>query len=282
VTATIAAVLADWATSMTYDELPVTVREAAKSHIRDGLGVGIAASALPDSRALIVGALRIAGGSDLATVLGSGRSSPATPALINGRLIHALEYDDTHMSSVIHGTAVALAASLAAGEMSRCHGRELITAFVIAWEIMVRLGQASPGGYQVAGFQTSGACGPFGAAAAAGVLIGLDAGRMTAAFGIAGSSAAGLMQYAVDGANSKRTHLGKAAHDGLLAASWAWAVARPASDADMDRKFRRNVETVLTAKQASDLSLAISQLDDHPDLLNLIGLLGANETKKES
>ena len=220
---TVSSRLAEWVSSLDFEDLPGYVVGAAKVHLRDGLGVGLAASVQPGAADLTSAVQRVNGDGGDCTAWTGDRLAMGPAAYVNGTWIHGLEYDDTHVSSVIHGTAVALPAALAAAELHQASGRTLLTAFVVAWEVMVRLGQASPGGYQARGFQTTGACGPFGAAAAAGLIFGLDKHQIDSAFGIAGSSAAGLMQYAVDGADLKRTHPGKAAQDGLLAASAAAA-----------------------------------------------------------
>ena len=218
--------LADWVSSVEFNDLPADVVHAAKTHILDGAGVGLAASRRSVASDVTSAVRRITGGYGQCTVWSGEKLSAAPAAFVNGTLIHSLEFDDTHIGSVIHGTSVALPTALATGELVHASGRSMLTAFVVAWEIMVRLGAASPGGYQARGFQTTGACGPLGAAAAAGYLLDLNQEQITSAFGIAGSSAAGLMQYAVDGADSKSTHPGKAAHDGILAAAVASANVR--------------------------------------------------------
>src|SRR5208283_5042814 len=102
-------------------------------------------------------------------------------------------------------------------------GRALITAVVAGFEVMYRIGFATKHSNERRGFHAPGTTGPFGAAVAAGVLLGLDAPRMTNALGIAGSLAGGLMEFARSGTGAmvKRLHLGRAAEGGVLAASLA-------------------------------------------------------------
>ncbi|HEX5319480.1 MAG TPA: MmgE/PrpD family protein, partial [Stellaceae bacterium] len=97
-------------------------------------------------------------------------------------------------------------------------------AFVAGNEAMIRIGRATGHTNEARGFHAPGTTGPFGAAVACGVLLGLDAGRMTNAIGIAGSLAGGLLEFAKgDGGTVKRLHLGRASESGVMAASLAAA-----------------------------------------------------------
>jgi 2-methylcitrate dehydratase PrpD len=98
----------------------------------------------------------------------------------------------------------------------------LIAAFVAGNEVMIRIGRATGHTNEARGFHAPGTTGPFGAAVAAGHLLGLDAGAMTNALGIAGSLCGGLLEFARgDGGMVKRLHLGRASEAGVLAASLA-------------------------------------------------------------
>ena len=85
-----------------------------------------------------------------------------------------------------------------------------------------RLGLAlDPTRHYARGFHPTATAGVFGAAAAAGKLLGLDAERIAAAFGVAGSQAAGSLQFLVNGAWNKRYQVGAAAMNGVIAATLA-------------------------------------------------------------
>jgi 2-methylcitrate dehydratase PrpD len=123
----------------------------------------------------------------------------------------------------VHPGATLLPPGLAvAQERGRC-GRALITAVVAGFEVMYRIGHATKHSNERRGFHAPGTTGPFGAAVAAGVLLGLDAPGMTNALGIAGSLAGGLMEFARSGTGAmvKRLHLGRASESGVMAASLA-------------------------------------------------------------
>jgi 2-methylcitrate dehydratase PrpD len=89
----------------------------------------------------------------------------------------------------------------------------------VGYEVMVRLGKAlNPASHYARGFHPTGTCGVFGAAAAAAKILGLSQGEIINALGIAGSQAAGSMEFLTDGSWVKRLHPGWAAHSGIIAA----------------------------------------------------------------
>jgi len=199
--------------------LPGEVARAAALHFMDAIGVGLAASAGGEQRRW-AGALS---GPGRATCLDGGSAPPAEAAMLNGALIHSLEYDDTHIASVIHGSAVATPAALAAAEAEEADGKACLDAYALAWEVMIRIGLASPGGFQARGIQVTAAAGAVGAAAAAGRLMGLSRSELISAIGIAGSQASGLLAFLSDGSTVKALNPGWAAQTGLRAAALARA-----------------------------------------------------------
>lgn len=202
-------------------DLPPGVTDAARLHFLDAIGVGLAASRVPQN-ADWPAALAAVGGAGTATVLGQAAGAPpAMAALLNGARIHALEYDDTHIASVVHGSAVAAPAALAAAEAAGAEGATLLKGYALAWEVMIRLGLAAPGAMQARGFQVTAVAGAIGAATAAALINGLTEDQTMAAIGIAGSQASGLMEFLAAGASVKALHPGWAAHTGLVAVALA-------------------------------------------------------------
>jgi len=224
----LAADLVDRVLALRGAPLPPAVLRAAQDHLLDAIGVGLAGGAA--STAPLRGDLAHLGAGD-ATVLGrTDRLAPAAAALVNGTLIHSMEFDDTHVPSVIHGSAVVVPAALAAAERQGSSGADLLLAVAAGWEALILLGLASPGGFQAAGFQTVAAAGPFGAALAAGLLAGTDAETLVSALGICGSQASGTFAFLSDASTVKAMHAGWAAHSGLLAVGMATAgVTGPAA-----------------------------------------------------
>jgi len=149
------------------------------------------------------------------------RLPPASAALLNGALGHALDFDDTHTLSVIHTAAPVVPAALAGAEAFRKSGREMLRAAVAGFESEIRIGLAAPGRFHARGFHMTAIAGAFGAALAYGLLAGLRGKRLVSALGICGSLAAGIFEYLEDGSPVKALHPGWAAHAGIAAAALA-------------------------------------------------------------
>ncbi len=202
-----------------YEDLPADVVLLAKQCLIDWLGVSLAGCREPVS-AILATEMLDQGAHPQATIIGrSPRVSAYQAAMANGTAAHALDYDDVLETMLGHPSAPIYAAVLALGEAERRSGRACLTAFVAGVEIASRLGRlVTPSHYEL-GFHTTGTIGTLGAAGACAHLLGLDAHAWRTALGIAGTQAAGLK--AVFGTMSKPFHAGKAAANGLLAASLA-------------------------------------------------------------
>ncbi|MEZ5076073.1 MAG: MmgE/PrpD family protein [Solirubrobacterales bacterium] len=171
------------------------------------------------------------GGFPQARIIGSREMVPgASAALVNGTLAHALDFDDIHPTSSAHTSAVVVPAALAAAEASSAGGGELLDAIVLGTEVAARIGSIVPAGLHERGFHATSVAGVFGAAAAAAALNGVGPAVTTAALGIAGSTASGILAYLDDATETKPLHAGWAAHAGVLAVAVADAgVAGPPS-----------------------------------------------------
>ncbi|NOX63241.1 MAG: MmgE/PrpD family protein [Chloroflexi bacterium] len=154
-------------------------------------------------------------------VLGLSRGCGAeTAAFVNGALSHIVEMDDIDRGSVVHPAAVIMPAALAVAEREAARGRDFLAAVVAGYEIAIRVGEAV-GKAHYRYFHNTATCGVFGAAAAAGWLLGLNAEQFVWALGNAGTQAAGLWEFNREGAMSKHLHPGRAAANGVLAADLA-------------------------------------------------------------
>ena len=214
----------DFCEQLRYEDLPHDVIKRTKLLILDTVGIIIRARHDAESTSSLVSAiekLEMANGS--CQVFSDNKSySPSAAALLNGTLAHSLDFDDTHAEASLHSSAPILAAALAAAEMNKSSGQQLITACVVGYEIQIRLGLAGgSSSHYKKGFHPTATCGIFGAAAAAGYLIGLTKEQYISAFGIALSQSAGSMQFLTDGAWTKRSHVGQAAQNGLSCAIMA-------------------------------------------------------------
>jgi 2-methylcitrate dehydratase PrpD len=214
-------IIAEFCRRLKFNTLPDEVIQAAKDHLLDALGVGLAASSTGESVGLKA-AMRHLGTGGQSTVLGSSAAMPApSAALLNGAFIHALEFDDTHIPSVMHGSSAVVPTALAMAEKLGCSGEDFLKAIVIGWEVLIPLGLASPGRFQAAGFQTTAVCGPFATASISAALLGLNEKQIANALGIAGSQASGVFEFLSDGSTVKSLHPGWAAHAGIVAAHLA-------------------------------------------------------------
>jgi 2-methylcitrate dehydratase PrpD len=165
------------------------------------------------------------GGQGRAVLIGSGgRASAATAGLVNGTSAHGYELDDTHEQSRSHPGAVVITAALAVGAERKSSGRDVLAAVVAGYEVMTRLGMAAGAlATTHVGFHATCLFGPFGAAAAAARLLGLDAMQLAQAWGIALSMTGGSSQFAFEpkGTMVKRMHAGIPAQNGIIAAQLA-------------------------------------------------------------
>lgn len=206
---------------------PDEVRASVRQHVLDTIGVALAAVPLDTSRAALDHA-REQGGAAQATAIGIAERQPApVAAFANGVLAHSLDYDDTHLPSIVHPSAPVVPAALAAAEVAGADGAETVAAIAAGLEACVRLGMA---GYDPAtgnslfferGQHATSICGAVGGAVAAGRLLGLGADGIAHAIGIAVSMGAGVIEGNRAGGTVKRLHCGIAAHAGVTAAMLA-------------------------------------------------------------
>ena len=212
----VADALVDFVLGLELGSLPAAVIEAAALSFTDWVGAAIRGSTEPLAGALDA-VIAATGGEPQATVVGRGRRTSALlAALANGAQGHALDFDDTHLASIVHGSAPVAPVVLAIAEWQRRPGAAVLEAFVAGFEVETRIGRVIGPMLAERGWHVTAILGHFGAAAAAGKLLGLTAEPLGRALGIAGTQAAGLEQSL--GTMSKPLHPGKAAMNGLLAA----------------------------------------------------------------
>ena len=213
--------LASFAANLQREAIPEPVVARAKLLLLDTLGIVIRARHDGESTPCFLAMARTAGlGGSGATVYGdSSPYGPAAAALLNGALAHSLDFDDTHAPGSLHCSAPVVPAALAAAELTGASGRTLMPAIVAGYAPLCRVAMAlTPAAHCRRGFHPSATAGTFGAAAAAGRVLGLDAAGMANAFGACGSQAAGTMQFLANGSWNKRYQVGAAAMNGLMAA----------------------------------------------------------------
>lgn len=215
-------------TDTRWQELPAELRDGLGARILDVLGVAAAATPLETSRAVLDYAGDL-GGRPEATAIGSSRlTSAPTAAFVNGVLAHSLDFDDTHLPSIVHPSASVVPAALAVAEGRDASGPELLTAIATGLEVTVRLGMAGyrqgtddvPGQsiYFEHGQHATSICGAIGSAAAAARLLGLGPDGTAHALAVSCSMASGIIEANRTGGTVKRLHCGWAAQAGVTAA----------------------------------------------------------------
>jgi 2-methylcitrate dehydratase PrpD len=217
--------IARFAAGFRLAEVPEAVRHRAKLHILDALGLALASNAQDYGKRTFEGVCAMSaseGGGGSCSVIGrSERLGVRDAALVNGVLIHGLDFDDTHLASIIHPTVTSLPAALALGESLGASGAEVLAAFLAGAETSIRIGLAVDGGFHHVGYHATGVVSHFASAVTAGRLLGLNEEQLTAAQGVTGSTAAGIQVFLEEGAWTKRFHPGWGAVAGITAAQLA-------------------------------------------------------------
>ncbi len=198
------------------DTLPDEVRhEAARTFLNwVGCTVGGSRHAAVDAALAALGPFS---GSAQASVLGrSERVDPLLASLLNGIASHVFDFDDTHLRTVIHPAGPVASALLAFAEQRGVRGEDFLNALVLGIDVECRIGNAVfPAHYDI-GWHITGTAGVFGAAAAVGKLLELDARQMAWALGLAATQPVGLRE--MFGSMTKSFHPGRAAQNGMTAA----------------------------------------------------------------
>ena len=219
---TLSRVIGDWAATVKYSDIPQDVADQALLNILDAVGIAFASTHY-DFATKSIAAARALGTGEHAAVATAYRFTLRDQAMINGLLMHGLDFDDTHVPGVIHATASALPTAMAIAGDRQMSGKDLVLGYLIALEIGARVGTGANGGFHAQGFHPTGLAGAFGAATAAAAMIGLDGAGIASAQGIVGSMAGGSMEFLETGAWTKRLHPGWAAFCGITAAELARA-----------------------------------------------------------
>ncbi len=221
-----------------FSDFPAEAVRIAKRCILDGLGLMLAGSTQDCTRIVREFSRKNCHGSG-ATAFGedSVKLPPALAALVNGTSGHAMDWDDTQLSTtpdrtfglLTHPTIPPLAAAMAAAEMlGGVSGREFLTAFLTGFEVECKIAESIRPEHYEKGFHSSGTVGTFGAAIAAAKLVGMDRLQLRHLLGMTASMASGIR--ANFGTMTKPLHVGRAAQNGVTAA----LLARGGYEADPD------------------------------------------------
>jgi 2-methylcitrate dehydratase PrpD len=210
--------LAEFTAGLELGAVPDAVALRAKHLILDAIGCAFAARE-HDFAGRMAASIAGLAGEGPRRVIGMAQRLPLRDAaVVNGMLLHGLDYDDTHAAGVIHLTASTFPAALAVAAHRRASGAELLAAYIAGIETGARIAAAVKGALHQAGFHPTGVVGAFAASLVAGRLMRLTPERLAGAQGMALSLAAGSLQFLEDGSWTKRLHPGWAAACGITAA----------------------------------------------------------------
>jgi 2-methylcitrate dehydratase PrpD len=214
------AAIAQFVANTEYNALPDAVVHEAKRSLVNFFATAISAC---NDRPIEIALRSLQGysGRAQASVFGRPeRLDALSAAFLNAASANLTDFDDTHEPTIIHPTAPVAPALFALSELHRVSGRDLLGAFILGVEVECRLGNAvSPGHYQK-GWHITATCGVFGAAMAAGKLLGLPPERLIGALGLAATQSSGLVESL--GQDAKSISIGNACRNGL----WSALLAR--------------------------------------------------------
>lgn len=210
--------LAEFCAGLRFEHLDAEERRAVGRHLLDTLGAAIAGSQGPPAR-IATRTLAEVGSHGPMPVPGiDGGWNRLAAAYLMGASAHGLEVDDGYRAGSVHPGAPVIPAVLAAAWGGKVTGARVAAAIAVGYEVVTRVAETVHPASRRRGFHNTSVTGVLGAAAAASLVLGLDAARTAHALGIAASSAAGLFAFLHGGGEIKRLHPGMAAREGLFAA----------------------------------------------------------------
>jgi 2-methylcitrate dehydratase PrpD len=212
----VGAMLGDFVARFPRQEVPAALCHEAKRSLLNFFGCALASARDPAVETAIR-VLRPFSGAGESSLIGRAERLDAMAAsFVNAVAANLLDYDDTHLETVIHPTAPVAPPLLALAEQRGLPGAEVLHAFLLGAEVECRIGNSVSPGHYARGWHITATCGVFGAAAACARLLGLDGAQTWHALGIAASQAAGVVENLPSAA--KNVGVGNAARNGLFAA----------------------------------------------------------------
>jgi 2-methylcitrate dehydratase PrpD len=208
--------VADYVLAARLDDIPADVRKEARRALVNFLGCALGGSR-HEAMDITLDALGPYSGKGTASVLGRAeKTDPLLASLLNGISSHVHDFDDTTPRNYIHPTSPVASALFAYASTSRVSGAQLELAFILGFEVVSRIGNATYPAHYDAGWHSTGSVGVFGAAVAIGKLLALSRQQMVWAIGLGATQSSGLRE--MFGSMAKSFHPGRAAQSGYMAA----------------------------------------------------------------
>jgi 2-methylcitrate dehydratase PrpD len=207
--------LAQFIAATRYTDLPASLVAECKIAVLDAVAAAFVGSTRPWAQQVVEMVHELGGAAEVSVVNQPWSTDVSRAALANGAMIGAFECEPLTGS---HASGTVLPAALAISQRDHRGGKDFLLALALGFEVSGRLQRSAVGLESTRGFHNPGIQGPFGAAAAVGKLCGFDAKTLASALGLAGSCAAGLLEFAWAGDDTKRIHLGRASSMGLESA----------------------------------------------------------------
>lgn len=208
--------LARYVVTAKFADLPAGVRKEAARTVLNWVGCTIGGSHHQTVDNAIAAMAPFSGPAQASLLGRKERLDILHTALINGISSHVLDYDDTHSRNIVHPGGPVLSAILALSEHRAVSGSDFVNALVLGVDVECRIGNSVYPKHYDTGWHITGTAGVFGAAAAAGILLGLSEQQMLWAIGLAATQPVGLQE--MFGTMTKSFHPGRAAQNGLTAA----------------------------------------------------------------
>jgi 2-methylcitrate dehydratase PrpD len=207
--------LAAFVAETRYADLPQSLITECKIATLDVFAAAFVGSSMPWAQRVVEMVQELGGTAEVSVVNQPWKTDVSRAALANGAMIGAFECEPLTGS---HASGTVLPAALAVSQKDHRAGKDFLLSIALGFEISGRLHKTAVGLESTRGFHNPGVQGPFGAAAAVGKLFGFDAATLASALGLAGSCAAGLLEFAWAGDDTKRIHLGRASSMGVESA----------------------------------------------------------------
>ena len=262
--ATTTETLAGWVSALSYEGIPGAVRDRVKDILLDTFASALAGNSGDEVGQIDAVARAFGGPATDATVIGRAPSSAVGAALMNGYLITAATVCDVHRPTLCHVTPEVVPPAMATAERLGADGQHLIAAIAAGLEVTTRIGLGLDYPiFRAHGWHSPGVIGPFGGAASAGKLLGLDPIRQRHALGLAGSQSAGT--FAHWGTPTIKFHQSRGAMSGLLAAF----LAETGFQAAPDILGAADGGLFSAYAEGGNGAVTIERLGDHWELMNI-------------